>query len=47
LRGVVSAEIDYKEAKGFALYDSSKIGAERIAEASTAYPARVVGDVEV
>jgi len=47
LDGVVSAEIDYKNANGFALYDASKVKAEKIAEASTVYPASVVGDKKV
>jgi len=42
LDGVASAEINYKEGTGFAFYDPSKVDAETIAAASTAYPARVV-----
>jgi len=44
LYGVVSVDINYKDASGVVLYDVDKVDAESIAAASTAYPASVVSD---
>jgi copper chaperone CopZ len=44
LEGVVSADINYKDASGVVSYDSDKIDAQTIAAASTAYPALVIED---
>lgn len=46
LSGVYDAKIDYSAGTAFAIYDVTKINAESIAEASTAYPAKVVKDEE-
>ncbi len=47
LEGVVSADIDFKTAKGIVLYDADKVDSQKIADASTVYPASVVDDEKV
>lgn len=47
LDGIVSADINYREASGVVLYDADKVDAQTIADASTIYPATVVNDEEV
>jgi len=47
LSGVVSADINYKDASGVVIYDANKVDAETIAAASTVYPASVVSDREM
>jgi len=44
LDGVYNAEVKYPEGVGFAVYDSSKLSAEKIASSSTIYPAIVASD---
>ena len=47
LNGVVSANIDYREANGVVIYDADKVDAQTIADASTVYPATVVNDEKI
>jgi len=42
VNGVVDAKVKYPEGTGTVTFDSAVIDAETIAEASTAYPAKVV-----
>lgn len=44
LDGVYNAKIKYPEGTGLVVYDASKISAEKIAQASTIYPAAVISD---
>ncbi len=47
LDGVVSADINAWTASGVVLYDADKVDSQRIADASTVYPASVVNDEKV
>lgn len=47
LDGVVNADINYKTAIGVVQYDANKVNAETIANASTAYPAKVINDKKI
>jgi len=42
VNGVIDAEVKYPEGTGTVTFDSAILDAETIAEASTAYPAKVV-----
>ena len=44
VEGVIDADVSYKTGKCTVRYDADKVSAETIAQASTVYPANVVGD---
>ncbi|RMD58112.1 copper chaperone [Candidatus Woesearchaeota archaeon] len=47
LDGVYDAKIDYPQGTGFAIYDSTKLDAEKIAQASQVYKATVREDEQL
>lgn len=45
--GVADVKVDYQTGKAVVEYDPAQVDAVAIAQASTAYPAKVIGDVKL